>query len=143
MRAVDDWVKFCAECKPVAVVVAPTEERTHTTAYDAILDAIRKGTRWQRVRDIAIKRCPLCARCELAVSEIVDHIVPAAVAIAQAQASGRYPLDKYAGYYLISNLQGLCRACHFWKTAEDKAHVGPWRDVVAVERQRTKRVVAF
>jgi 5-methylcytosine-specific restriction endonuclease McrA len=85
----------------------------------------------------------MCARCERAISEIVDHIVPAYVAIAQAQASGRYPYDKYAGYYLLSNLQGLCRPCHGAKTLEDKTHVGPWPNVVEIEKRAPKKVWAF
>jgi len=115
----------------------------HTTAYTAELDALRKGTRWQRVRDIAIKRCPLCARCQLALSEIVDHIVPAGVAVQQARDSGRYPLDRYAGYYLLSNLQGLCRPCHYAKTLEDKTHVGEWPDVVLTELAAPKKKWVF
>ena len=142
LRAVRDAVRFCDECQPV-IVTTPCDERYHTTGYDAVLDALRKGTRWQRIRDIAIKRCPLCARCELSISEIVDHIVPAAIAIQQAQGSGRYPFDKYAGYYLLSNLQGLCRACHYAKTVEDKTHTGPWPSVVENERRTHKRVWTF
>jgi 5-methylcytosine-specific restriction endonuclease McrA len=65
------------------------------------------------------------------MSEICDHVVPAAIAIMQAQASKLYPFDKWAGYYLKTNLQGLCRPCHGLKTIEDKTHTGPWSDVVA------------
>ena len=85
----------------------------------------------------------MCARCELSISAIVDHVVPAGVAIAQAQQSGRYSQDRYAGFYLLSNLQGLCRACHALKTEEDKTHAGPWPDVLAKEAQRAKRVWSF
>ena|ERR1700733_9945426 len=141
LRAVPEDVRFCDECKPARA--APTDERSHSTAYDEVLDGLRKGTRWQRVRDIAIKRCPICARCDRAVSEIVDHIVPAAIAIAQACASGSYPFDRNAGYYLQSNLQGLCRSCHGIKTREDKEHVGPWPDVVAKEAAAPKKVWSF
>jgi len=143
-RKVADDVRYCDECKAERGEAAqPDDARTHSTAYDAVLDGLRKGTRWQRVRDIAIKRCPLCARCQLAVSEIVDHIVPAGVAVQQACDSGRYPLDKYAGYYLLSNLQGLCRPCHYAKTLEDKTHVGPWPDVVEAEARAPKKRWVF
>jgi 5-methylcytosine-specific restriction endonuclease McrA len=141
-RAVKDDVKLCDECKAERGVSSDSAKQ-HTTGYDAILDGLRKGTRWQRVRDIAIKRCPLCARCGLTISEIVDHIVPAAVAIVQAQMSKRWPFDKYAGYYLLSNLQGLCRSCHYKKTLEDKQHTGPWPDVVAIEDAAPKKKWSF
>ena len=77
------------------------------------------------------------------LAELIDHIVPAGEAIRQAQESGLYPLSPYAGFYFISNLQGLCRSCHFVKTNEDKAHVGPWPDVVAKERAQPKKVWTF
>jgi 5-methylcytosine-specific restriction endonuclease McrA len=135
-------VRFCEECEAERAP-QPTEDRTHSTSYDAKLDELRKGAKWQRVRNIAIKRCPLCARCKLAVSEIVDHVVPAREVIAQAQASGLFPYDKYAGYYLMTNLQGLCRPCHWIKTNEDKMHVGPWPDVMEKEAAAPKKVWTF
>ena len=52
-------------------------------------------------------------------------------------------MDRYAGYYIRSNLQGLCRPCHWDKTNEDKTHVGLWPDVVAVELASPKRVWSF
>jgi len=77
------------------------------------------------------------------MTEIVDHIVPALVAIQQAQESGRWPFDKYAGYFLQTNLQGLCRSCHGVKTLEDKAHVGPWTNVVEEYDKAPKKVWSF
>jgi 5-methylcytosine-specific restriction endonuclease McrA len=106
------------------------------------LDALRKGTRWQRVRAQVIRSCPLCARCELRVSEIVDHIVPAGVAVQQARDSGKF-MDRDAGYYFRTNLQGLCRPCHYDKTAEDKTHAGPWPDVILKELNKPKKVWSF
>lgn len=85
----------------------------------------------------------MCKRCDRALTEIIDHIVPASVAIAQAQASGRFPFDKYAGYFLMSNLQGLCRKCHGAKTSEDKAHIGPWPDVMVQEDAQPRKVWRF
>jgi 5-methylcytosine-specific restriction endonuclease McrA len=137
---VADAVRFCDACK--AERGMPSDGiKTHTTGYDAALDELRKSARWQKTRSVVIKRDPLCKRCDVAGSEIVDHIVPAAVAIMQA--SGRYPFDKYAGYFLKSNLQGLCRSCHGLKTTEDKCHVGPWPDVVAIEAAAPKKVWSF
>lgn len=129
-RKVPDTVRFCDECKAERNKSTRTDERVHTTGYDAVLDELRKSARWQAVRKKALARCPMCARCQLHVSEIADHVVPALVAIVQAQESGKFPFDKYAGYFILCNIQGLCRACHGVKTLEDKAHVGPWPDVV-------------
>jgi 5-methylcytosine-specific restriction enzyme A len=138
LRAVPDDVRFCDECKPQR---SPLDDdiRSHTTGYDDTLDALRKSLRWQRLRARVIREQPLCARCQQRISEIVDRIVPALVAINQARDSKRYPLDKWAGYFLRSNLQGLCRPCHGDKTLEDKAHVGEWPDVVAIEAATPKR----
>lgn len=141
LRAVKDDVRFCDDCKP-----APTGNdtiREHSTAYDAVLDKLRTGSRWQRLRKLIVQRQPMCARCDLHYTEIVDHIVPAAIAIEQARSSGKYPLDKYAGYFISSNLQGLCRACHWLKTNEDKTHTGEWPDVVERELAKPKRTYSF
>lgn len=72
----------------------------------------------------------------------MDHIVPAQIAVMQAQLSGKY-LDKWAGYFLRSNLQGLCRLCHYRKTLEDKTHAGDWPDVVAKEQAQSHQAVSF
>jgi 5-methylcytosine-specific restriction enzyme A len=143
-RKVPEDTRFCDECQAERGKPQQTDGiAQHTTGYDEQLDKLRKGTRWQRVRNIAIKRCPVCARCGNAMTEIVDHIVPAAIAIMQAQLSGRWPLDPWAGYYLLSNLQGLCRSCHFTKTAEDKRHIGPWPDVVEAEDKAPRKKWSF
>ena len=97
--------------------------------------------------DCARPGCPqaahLCARCDRALTEIVDHIVPALEAVSQARGSGHYLTDKWAGYFLVSNLQGLCRPCHWTKTNEDKTHTGPWPDVVALELAQPKLRFSF
>ena len=147
LRAVRDDVRFCGECKPARPVVDVDATlsgiKDHTSGYDAVLDSLRKGTRWQRLRVLVVKRDPICKRCDLSLTEIVDHVVPAREAVSQGQLSGRFPLDKYAGYYLKSNLQGLCRSCHGLKTLEEKAHAGPWPDIVAVEQSAPKRSFRF
>jgi 5-methylcytosine-specific restriction endonuclease McrA len=137
LRAVKDEMRFCDECAPVVVV---DDARNHTSGYDAELDGLRNC---RRLRIQIIHRDPLCSRCQLSISEIVDHVVPAREAISQAQLSRRYPTDRYAGYYLKSNLQGLCRPCHYAKTLEDKTHTGAWPDVVENDRLTPKRVWSF
>jgi len=143
LRAVPDDVRFCDECRPHTrtsqTVQAESEIRDHTTGYDAGLDKLRKCGRWQLLRARVVREEPFCVRCGLRPTEIVDHIVPALVAVQQARDSGRYPMDRYAGYYLRTNLQGLCRPCHGIKTLEDKAHVGPWTSVLEKEDAKPKR----
>jgi hypothetical protein len=84
----------------------------------------------------------MCAMCNRALSEICDHIIPAEIAVMQAQLSGRF-LDRWAGYFIRSNLQGLCRPCHYTKTCSDKLHTGPWADVVERDRLTQKKVWSF
>lgn len=132
-RAVPDNTRFCAECKP-----AKTDDgiRSHTPATtDREQYAhLYAGNRFQDgIRPRILQHDPICKRCGIEPSCIVDHIVPAGEAIRQAQASGRYPFSPFAGFFLMSNLQGLCRSCHAIKTIEDKAHVGVWPDVIAAE----------
>jgi 5-methylcytosine-specific restriction endonuclease McrA len=143
-RAVPEDVRFCDECKPPSPSIEDgIRDNQRTDGYNDELDALRKGTRWQKVRERVIKQQPFCVRCSVRLSEIVDHIVPAQVAVAQVRDSGRFPYDKCAGYYLMSNLQGLCRPCHHTKTVEDKTHVGPWPDVLDVEALKGKKKWTF
>lgn len=141
LRKVADDVRFCDECKP-----SPKPESdgivSHTSGYDEELDRLRKSPRWQRTSHAIIRAQPMCARCNDHLSDLTDHIVPAREAIAQARNSGQY-LDRWAGYFLRSNLQGLCRPCHYLKTVEDKTHVGPWTNVIAAERLAPKRRWTF
>lgn len=140
--AIPDDAKWCAEC--AAERGKSTDSvRQHTTGYTPELDKLRKSPLWQRTRIVIVRRDPLCVRCGIAVTEIVDHIVPAAVAIAQGRASGRYPYSPNAGYFFKSNLAGMCRSCHGIKTIEDKMHVGEWRDVVAIEAAQPKKKWSF
>lgn len=140
LRAVPDDVRFCDECKPHA---QPTDSiREHKMGYTADLDALKKSTRWQQIRALVVRSQPMCARCKRQVTQIVDHVVPAEIAVMQAQLNGRFR-DKWAGYFLRSNLQGLCRVCHRAKTDEDKTHVGEWPDVVAAYDAKPKKVWSF
>lgn len=143
LRTVPDRVRFCDECSPTKTPNATDGIREHSNAYDADLDKLRTSPRWQRVRKAVVQRDPICKRCDTGLTEEVDHIVPAREAIAQARASGKYPLDRWAGYFFKSNLQGLCRKCHRAKTLEDKAHVGEWPDVIAKEATAPKKVWTF
>lgn len=140
LRAIPDGERYCDECKPMPTESDGIRGNEHAGVYNALLDRLRKSTTWQKIRLLVIKRDPFCKRCDQAVSEIVDHIVPADIAIAQAQASRRWPLNPYMGYFLMCNLQGLCRPCHGIKTVEDKAHQGEWPSVIdAVDAQPKKR----
>ena len=142
LRAVQDGVRYCDECKPTPLSV-PDDIRVHTLSDREKYAFLYSSPRWQRVRALALAACPLCARCNLAITEIIDHIVPAGVAIVQARDSGLYIADRYAGFFLLSNLQGLCRSCHWTKTEEDKAHTGPWMDAIAREAAAPKRRWSF
>ena len=108
LRAVDDAICFCDECRPVPA--APSDGdgiRSHTLTDRERYARLYSESRWQRTRDRAVRLMPLCARCELRYTEIIDHVVPAGIAIAQAIASGLYVVDRSAGFFFMSNLQGL------------------------------------
>lgn len=141
LRAVGNDVRFCDECKPSVAV--DDGSRQHTVSDRIRYAYLYSRPRWQRTRKQALIACPFCARCEVIVTELIDHIVPAGVVIAQAQQSGLYRFDKWAGFFLLSNLQGLCRACHWIKTEQDKAHIGAWPDAIANEQRRPKRRYSF
>lgn len=144
-RAVADDARYCAEClaergKPIV----SDGIKVHGVSDRVLYAFLYASERWKRnVQPKALKACPMCARCGIKVSELVDHIVPAGEAIRQAQASGLYPLNKWAGFYFTTNLQGLCYPCHGIKTIEDKIHVGPWPDVVAIEQAKPRKVYSF
>ena len=141
-RAVPDGTRYCYACKRGI----PLDDgiKQHAVSDRERYAFLYSGSRWRvRVQPLAIQMCPVCARCNAALSELVDHKVPAGVAIIQAQESGRYPYDKWAGFYLLSNLAGLCRSCHGKKTDEDKAHTGPWPNVVETEAAAPKKRWAF
>ena len=142
LRAVPDGVRFCPDCRPQPKpddgIRQHTPPHSAASGYTPELDVLRKSKRWQTIRALVLRARPLCARCKIRLAHEVDHVVPAEVVIMQAQASGKYA-DKYAGYFLRVNLQGLCRTCHAQKTVEDKAHVGSWPDIVAQDMARPKK----
>ncbi len=153
LRAVLDDVRFCAECQEAWAASKPVDDgiRKHGRVTESTLAVADRDVfaflysshRWQRLRAVFVKAHPFCAGCDLGLAQIVDHTVPAAVVIVQAQASGLWPGDTYAGFYLKSNLQSLCRRCHGRKTEADKAHVGVWDDAIAKELSQVKTVWSF
>jgi 5-methylcytosine-specific restriction endonuclease McrA len=142
---VADSVRYCPQCTAERGKPAVSDGiKEHTFSDRERFSFLYTGERWKRnVQPKALKACPMCARCGIRVSELVDHIVPAGEAIRQAQASGLYPLSKWAGFYFSTNLQGLCRDCHAVKTIEDKTRTEPWPDVVAKEQAKPRKVWSF
>jgi len=146
-RAVADTVRFCAECE-ADQHTSTSSEREHkavnplragTTAFPALYN----GSRWKSIRKTIMSRDTVCAICKANLSRDVDHIVPAVIAIEQAKASKRWPLDPVAGFFLVCNLQGLCRSCHEKKGNEDAAHQGEWPSVLDMDDAAPKRTFSF
>lgn len=135
LRAVPDGVRLCAECS------GPT--KSHTYADRERCAHLYRTSRWKTKSASVLRRDPICKLCDVAISEVADHRVPASEAVRQVQESGRWPLDPVAGFFLAANLQGLCRACHKRKTDADKAHQGPWPDVLAAHDAMPKRKWVF
>ena len=143
LRAIADDVRFCDECQSERTAAPSTDDNRSHTLTDRVRYAfLYSGQRWQRTRAAVVKQYPFCACCQRRVTEIVDHIVPAGIAVAQARDSGLYPFDRVAGFFFRTNLQGLCRVCHADKTVADKTH-SEWPDVVSIERAAPKRKYCF
>jgi 5-methylcytosine-specific restriction endonuclease McrA len=142
---IPDDVRFCDVCAAErGKLVVSDGIREHGLTDRGRYAFLYASERWKRnVQPKALKACPMCARCGIKVSELVDHRVPAGEAIRQAQASGLYPTSKYAGFYFTTNLQGLCYPCHGIKTIEDKLHTGEWPDVVKAEQAKPRKVFSF
>ena len=50
-RKVADDVRYCDECKKERGTITTSEDnKTHTSGYTEELDDLRKGGRWQRIR---------------------------------------------------------------------------------------------
>ena len=141
LRVVADDVRYCDECKPQPVL-STDDIRIHTLTDREKYHFLYSSARWTKLRDLVVKSQPMCARCRLRLSVIVDHVVPAGIAIAPAQDCG-YSVYKFAGFFLRSNLQGLCRECHYLKTLSDKMHTGAWPNVVEQDANAPKRVWSF
>lgn len=141
LRTVPDDVRFCDECNPTH-----TDDgiRSHTLADRERYQSLYESNRFQDYcRPRTLQRDSFCKRCGIAPSVICDHVIPAGEAIRQVRESGRFPLSPNAGFFLLSNLQGLCRSCHGIKTNEDKAHQGPWPSVLEPEDAAPKKKWSF
>jgi 5-methylcytosine-specific restriction endonuclease McrA len=144
-RAIPDNARRCDECTAERNKTATSDGiREHTLTDRERYAFLYKSERWKRgVSPRMLKKFPFCARCQVELSVLVDHVVPAGVAIIQAQESGRWPFDKWHGFYIETNLQGLCHSCHWRKTDEDKQHVGAWPSVLETLDKQPKKVWSF
>jgi 5-methylcytosine-specific restriction endonuclease McrA len=158
----DDHKGRCAVCKQdrygkqasdgirsnIPAQAGAGKQHTSQAGYDAEIEPLRKCKRWNDRRVQVIRRDGACVRCKaagrpIAPIEIVDHVIPAQIAIAQAWESQRFgPANKYAGYYLLCNLQGLCRPCHALKTTEDLSRT-MWPNVMDLYDAQPKKTYFF
>ena len=67
-----------------------------------------KTRRWQRVREIALSKSPLCVHCRdvgrVTPARVVDHITP---------------VRRGGSFWSLENLQTLCDACHNHKSGRE------------------------
>ncbi len=72
-RAIPEDSRYCDACKAErGIAVDNSKQMTPAAAsgvYDATLDHLRKGTRWQRLRAVVVKLFPFCARCGVAAQQ--------------------------------------------------------------------------
>ena len=52
---------------------------------------------------MTLARDPVCVKCEGREATVADHVIP----------------KKRGGQDSLANLQGLCRACHAFKTLQE------------------------
>lgn len=85
-----------------------------TTSPLAFAREVHSSGRWRKVRHLILTRRPLCAdpyghhreEKSLVVATDVDHILGLAIRPDLA--------------FVLENLQGLCRACHARKSAQER-----------------------
>ncbi len=75
-----------------------TVKKAVTVKPDSEEARLRKTSRWQRLRDVAIKTQPMCMVCQKNTAVLVHHIVPASVDIDL--------------FFELSNLAPSCVSCH-------------------------------
>jgi hypothetical protein len=67
-----------------------------------------KTRRWQRIREIALSKSPLCVHCRdvgrVTPARVVDHITP---------------VRRGGSFWSLENLQTLCDACHNHKSGRE------------------------
>ncbi|WP_170019202.1 HNH endonuclease signature motif containing protein [Campylobacter sp. RM16190] len=94
--------RLCDKCRKA---VNESTNRVYNTFYrNKEADRFYQSKEWKKTRILKKQQEPFCRVCGKP-TEIIDHITPI----------------EYGGAKLeLSNLQGLCRACHNRKTANDK-----------------------
>jgi hypothetical protein len=111
LRTVPEDTRFCDECKPRRATDEIEVHSPGTTDRERLADLYASNGFPDYCRPSTLQRDPICKRWGCAPSVICDHIVPAGAAIRQVKESGRFPYSPNAGFFLLSNLQGLCRSC--------------------------------
>lgn len=121
-RKVADDVRYCDECRTERTDNAePVRDGWHRAQDDPLLLEY-KGERWNKgVRPRVLAKYPMCVDCKTALSQIADHNIPARVLIAECRRRKLFPLERYPGFYIFSNLRGRCHKCHNAKSRVEDA----------------------
>jgi hypothetical protein len=157
-RKVPDSARFCNECQPSgsgggirehhpAGRAAPsTRGGVRLSGSErALEDLIQReymGRPWREVtRPRALRRTPACDDCKVALSQIVDHRIPARLVHAECIRRRLFPLQRIRGFHLLDNLTGLCHSCHNEKTAREAAQ--DWTDALESLLSRFRPGICF
>ena len=105
---------YCKEHKEVKADRKRLNNKRYDENRDPRLKKFYAGSRWRRLRNLYIKRNPLCEHCltddRVKPAEEVDHIIPVK--------------EDWSKRFKIENLQALCRSHHRSKTIKDKELYG-------------------
>src|SRR5262245_45297123 len=108
-------IRLCAECnRPVRDAGSKGRCDEHYCALERKRSARRRQTtkgvyakkKWATTRRKVFARDPICKVCDRRTSEEIDHIKPLSL--------GGDPYD-------LEGLQGICKPCHWTKTARENA----------------------
>jgi len=114
LRAVHDYVRFCAECALEHKQDRPSGAQR---AANDVIQAEYQKARWRKgIRPRVLQRYPFCHECKRHPSAVADHNIPARLVIAVCRAEKLFPFDPMGGFYILENCVGLCHSCHNSKT---------------------------
>jgi hypothetical protein len=167
---VPDGVQLCDACRgerAAARASAPSDGiKTHVpvgVAPSSFKDGIRmsgseraeedavqaayQSQRWRKgLRPLALQKTPFCedpSGCAEVATE-VHHRIPARVLIAACRAEKLFPFESLPGFFILENLECLCKRHHSARTREEKEEAGrDWSQEIDALLARFRKKPSF